>query len=88
MPFECVSETGLPLPVQGAPCCDSREAEHHNGRHRWRVRHVVLMEVRKVLTFNSRLTSAQICDLAVQRGVSKVVLLCRGHLKGPSDSSP
>ena len=29
-----------------------------------------------------RLTSAQIASLAIERGVSKVTLVCRGHLKG------
>ncbi|KAL8292269.1 hypothetical protein RQP46_001735 [Phenoliferia psychrophenolica] len=42
------------------------------------------MRARKTTTMvviGGGLTSAQICDLAVQRGVSKVILLCRGHLK-------
>lgn len=40
--------------------------------------------VTKMVVIGGGLTSAQICDLAIRRGIAKVILLCRSSLKGQS----
>jgi hypothetical protein len=41
-------------------------------------------EVASLVVLGGGLTSAQICDVAIRRGIRKVVLVVRSHLKGES----